>query len=296
MVTDPGIEWLLSEVPVLMLLFVCRFPLCWATAISSTYAGLDLSRWVWLLLHVGDSGSLPKRSQSYSPSIPWQGCCRDYLFCLLVSLSTHIWCRNPALPICLQWPFIRVWGLQEPASVIFSLLNLLTNLYALIQFRRMVSSSTPMYYTWQLNSLVSCCCLMEPSKDFYFISPLQTYLAFVLDNFVYDKWILSLAVCSVLSMHGFGPSFSMPGTTISQRWADSWTQPRHVHLPMLRPVEVICHASNLANKSVIWVIFFFLWQMMDYFSAILLVLCSFFALSVRWVFVVFLKFSPAYAY
>merc|ERR1712243_485383 len=33
-----------------------------------------------------------------------------------------------------KWPFIRVLGIQEPASTLFSILNLLSNLYMLIWF------------------------------------------------------------------------------------------------------------------------------------------------------------------
>ncbi|MCL4152882.1 UNVERIFIED_CONTAM: hypothetical protein GTU68_006431 [Idotea baltica] len=44
-----------------------------------------------------------------------------------------------------KWPFIKVWGLQEPASVLFSFLNWLANVYNIIQFRKVVPSSAPLY-------------------------------------------------------------------------------------------------------------------------------------------------------
>ncbi|XP_022099023.1 post-GPI attachment to proteins factor 3-like [Acanthaster planci] len=47
-----------------------------------------------------------------------------------------------------KWPFIRFMGMQEPASSIFSILNGLVAVYMLIQFRKQVPSTAPMYETW----------------------------------------------------------------------------------------------------------------------------------------------------
>ncbi|XP_023322124.1 post-GPI attachment to proteins factor 3 isoform X2 [Eurytemora carolleeae] len=54
-----------------------------------------------------------------------------------------------------RWPFIRILGLQEPASVVFSLFNFVSHLYMLIWFLRTVPSKAPMYSVWILYSLVS---------------------------------------------------------------------------------------------------------------------------------------------
>ena len=54
-----------------------------------------------------------------------------------------------------KWPFVRVWGLQEPASVLFSVLNLLTNLWMLVWFRGTVPSNSPMYGAWVFYSLTA---------------------------------------------------------------------------------------------------------------------------------------------
>ena len=54
----------------------------------------------------------------------------------------------------LQWPFIRLWGTQEPASVVFSLLNGLGHL-GIFYFRAKVPSTTPMYYVWHGSAIVS---------------------------------------------------------------------------------------------------------------------------------------------
>ena len=54
-----------------------------------------------------------------------------------------------------KWPFVRVWGVQEPASVLFSMLNLLTNGMMLRWFLSRVPSSSPMYWVWVTYSLTA---------------------------------------------------------------------------------------------------------------------------------------------
>ncbi|ELU10150.1 hypothetical protein CAPTEDRAFT_219496 [Capitella teleta] len=54
-----------------------------------------------------------------------------------------------------KWPFVRFFGIQEPASAIFSLFNGAAHLYMLIQFRKSIPSRTPMFYIWHLYALVS---------------------------------------------------------------------------------------------------------------------------------------------
>ncbi|CAB3371893.1 Hypothetical predicted protein [Cloeon dipterum] len=53
-----------------------------------------------------------------------------------------------------RWPFIRVLGLQEPASVVFSLLNLVANLAMLNKFQLKVPKFVPGYHLWTIHSWV----------------------------------------------------------------------------------------------------------------------------------------------
>ncbi|KAI9362432.1 Per1-like protein [Zopfochytrium polystomum] len=41
-----------------------------------------------------------------------------------------------------KWPFVRAWGLQEPASVLFSLFNLLAHLRGFLRLRSVAAAST----------------------------------------------------------------------------------------------------------------------------------------------------------
>jgi len=54
-----------------------------------------------------------------------------------------------------KWPFVRIFGIQEPASTFFSILNLLSNLYMLNWFIKIVPSAIPMFPVWVLYSLTA---------------------------------------------------------------------------------------------------------------------------------------------
>lgn len=54
-----------------------------------------------------------------------------------------------------KWPFKRVLGIQEPASVFFSFLNLMAHWRMIRKFRAEVRSDSPMYYIWHIFSGVS---------------------------------------------------------------------------------------------------------------------------------------------
>ncbi|XP_012275338.1 post-GPI attachment to proteins factor 3 isoform X2 [Orussus abietinus] len=53
-----------------------------------------------------------------------------------------------------KWPFIRMFGLQEPASVLFSVLNFFVSWKMYGEFRKEVQFDTPMYLVWSYFSLV----------------------------------------------------------------------------------------------------------------------------------------------
>ena len=54
-----------------------------------------------------------------------------------------------------KWPFARVLGIQEPASAVFSLFNLVPHLFFLRKFRRAVSPTTKMYNVWTMYGVIS---------------------------------------------------------------------------------------------------------------------------------------------
>lgn len=67
-----------------------------------------------------------------------------------------------------KWPFKRLFGIQEPASALFSFFNLLVHWNMLKKFRREVRNDSPMYYIWNVFSVVSVN-LAYQSVDILFI-------------------------------------------------------------------------------------------------------------------------------
>lgn len=58
-----------------------------------------------------------------------------------------------------KWPFVRFFGIQEPASVFFSFLNLVAHWRMIRKFRSEVRNDSPMYYVWHIFSGVSKVCI-----------------------------------------------------------------------------------------------------------------------------------------
>ncbi|RLU19064.1 hypothetical protein DMN91_009422 [Ooceraea biroi] len=53
-----------------------------------------------------------------------------------------------------KWPFIRLFGCQEPASVLFSILNFYAHWTMQLKFRKRVNRANPMFYAWAYFSII----------------------------------------------------------------------------------------------------------------------------------------------
>ncbi|XP_065569687.1 post-GPI attachment to proteins factor 3-like isoform X2 [Artemia franciscana] len=53
-----------------------------------------------------------------------------------------------------KWPFVRIFGIQEPASTLFSLLNLYSHVKMIRTFRGDASRNTPFFYFWHIYFLI----------------------------------------------------------------------------------------------------------------------------------------------
>ncbi|KAK7110490.1 post-GPI attachment to proteins factor 3-like [Littorina saxatilis] len=74
--------------------------------------------------------------------------------CMWYTVDAFVKDGSPVPQFYGKWPFVRIMGMQEPASVLFSFLNAAGHLM-LLRYRQKVSSSTPMYYVWHGLALVS---------------------------------------------------------------------------------------------------------------------------------------------
>ena len=54
-----------------------------------------------------------------------------------------------------KWPFIRIFGMQEPAAAIFSMMNLFAHVHLLRRFHQKIPSDAPMRNVWIIYGFVS---------------------------------------------------------------------------------------------------------------------------------------------
>ncbi|XP_031640517.1 post-GPI attachment to proteins factor 3 [Contarinia nasturtii] len=95
-----------------------------------------------------------------------------------------------------KWPFKRFFGIQEPASVFFSFLNLVAHWRMLGKFRQDVRNDSPLYYTWNVFSAICInawiCSIIFHARDF----PLTELLDY---GFAYSM-VLANFCCMILRM------------------------------------------------------------------------------------------------
>ncbi|XP_023296507.2 post-GPI attachment to proteins factor 3 [Lucilia cuprina] len=95
-----------------------------------------------------------------------------------------------------KWPFVRFLGLQEPASVLFSIFNIIAHLRNLRKFRKNVRPDSPCYKLWHVFTAVSLNAwiwsVVFHARDF----PLTELLDYV---FAYSM-VLTTLYCMVMRM------------------------------------------------------------------------------------------------
>ncbi|PSN47000.1 hypothetical protein C0J52_15328 [Blattella germanica] len=95
-----------------------------------------------------------------------------------------------------KWPFVRILGIQEPASVLFSIFNFVTHFMMFKEFRRQVRKTSPMYWLWQVYALVCLNCWFWSSvfhtRDTPFTEMMDYFSAFSTVLFSFYAMILRL--------------------------------------------------------------------------------------------------------
>jgi len=99
-----------------------------------------------------------------------------------------------------RWPFVRILGMQEPASVIFSVMNLLAHVYMIRWFVKVVPPSAPMYGVWVLNSVIAVNAWFWSSvfhtRDTFFTEMMDYFCAFSTVLFSLLAFVLRILVKS----------------------------------------------------------------------------------------------------
>ena len=96
-------------------------------------------RRVPLWMHVENCRCL-SWSKMENPTVLWKGG-----HCAFVIIQTKV---------MFQWPFVRFFGIQEPASAFFSVLNFYAHSAMITKFRREVPSDSPLYWLWHSYCIV----------------------------------------------------------------------------------------------------------------------------------------------
>jgi hypothetical protein len=91
-------------------------------------------------MHVEYCGGVPPPQLAH-PTVLWK--------------SNNLNCVCAILAKLFQWPFIRFFGIQEPASAFFSLLNFYAHVKMIKRFRKEVPSDSPLYWLWHYFCFVS---------------------------------------------------------------------------------------------------------------------------------------------
>ncbi|KAK0178531.1 hypothetical protein PV327_007412 [Microctonus hyperodae] len=96
-----------------------------------------------------------------------------------------------------KWPFIRMCGFQEPASVIFSLLNFYAHIIMYKKLRKEIRFSMPMTYIWSYFTIVCLNCwfwsAMFHARDKPFTEAMDYSGAFLM--------VVTLLYCMVLRLY-----------------------------------------------------------------------------------------------
>ncbi|XP_045473171.1 post-GPI attachment to proteins factor 3 [Harmonia axyridis] len=109
-----------------------------------------------------------------------------------------------------KWPFVRVLGIQEPASTIFSFLNFLFHLKWIKIFRKRVFSGAPLYWMWHVFACVNLNAwfwsIIFHARDTQFTEFMDYCGAFsiiLINCYVLVSricWILGKLYCSLISL------------------------------------------------------------------------------------------------
>ncbi|XP_055354184.1 post-GPI attachment to proteins factor 3-like [Paramacrobiotus metropolitanus] len=98
-----------------------------------------------------------------------------------------------------KWPFVRLFGIQEPASTLFSVLNGVSHCWMLQKFVQNVPSSAPMFRVWFLYGLASMNAwfwsAVFHTRDFSFTEKMDYFSALLGVLFSFYAFLLRIYGC-----------------------------------------------------------------------------------------------------
>ncbi len=113
------------------------------TGVFQWVATLELFRWVQVR-------TLSNQSVNYILNL-WLYWSYNCMWRTTNAFVTRKW---PVPQFYGKWPFERFLGMQEPASVVFSILNFLSHCWMIRKFRADVRPDSPMFRVWHVFCVV----------------------------------------------------------------------------------------------------------------------------------------------
>ncbi|KAF4521894.1 hypothetical protein B566_EDAN008381 [Ephemera danica] len=100
-----------------------------------------------------------------------------------------------------KWPFVRIFGVQEPASVLFSLFNLVAHLNVLQKYRSKVPKFSPTYSLWKYHSMICINAWLWSSifhtRDYPWTEMMDYFCAFSMVLFSFYAMVMRLLHCKM---------------------------------------------------------------------------------------------------
>lgn len=91
----------------------------------------------------------------YLKLLGWDCTSECKYMCMWKTVELYIQVHNYVPQFYGKWPFVRIWGVQEPVSAFASILNFASNVYMIRVMHRNIYTRTPFKTLWYLFSLIS---------------------------------------------------------------------------------------------------------------------------------------------
>ena len=116
--------------------------------------------------------------------------------CMWFTVDFYSKNENMVIQFYGKWPFIRIFGIQEPFSALASLANLLTNVYMFKKMKKQLPSKAPFKALWYTFAFISINTWLWSTvfhtRDFNFTQKMDYYCAFSLVIFQFYAFFVRI--------------------------------------------------------------------------------------------------------
>ena len=118
----------------------------------------------------------------YLKLLGWDCTSECKYMCMWKTVALFVQIHNYVPQFYGKWPFVRVWGIQEPVSAIASILNFISNVYMIRVMHRNIYTRTPFKSLWYMFGVISLntwiCSTIFHTRDTPFTEKMDYFSAF----------------------------------------------------------------------------------------------------------------------